>query len=112
MRKSDFAERLYARTFAQRPHRTGEIPEPVRGKHGRTLKRRDEIGAGQMRGVMFDAMKLRADFFRRSFKGCGEILVNSSEASHYPRAIEGEFWHAHGETQFRAQARPGIARDG
>ena len=112
MRESDFAEVLHARAFAQRPHGAGEIAEAVGGKDGGTFERRDKIGAGEMCGVMFDAMKLRLDFFRRSFEGCGEIFVNSGESFHHARAIEGEFGHAHRETQFGAEARPGIARDG
>ena len=112
MRERDFAERLHARTFAERPHGTGEIAEAVGGKDGAAFKGRDEISAGEMRGVMFDAMESRADFFRRSFEGCGEVFVNSGEAFHHASAIESEFGHAHCETQFGAQARPGIARDG
>ena len=73
---------------------------------------RDKVGAGEMRGVMFDAMKLRTDLFGRSFKGGGEIFVNSGEALHHTRAIEREFGHAHRETQLGTEARPGIARDG
>ena len=112
MRKSDFAEGLHARAFAERPHGTGKIAETVGGKDGGVLKGRDEIGAGEMRGVMFDAMELRADFFRRSFEGGSEIFVNSGETFHDARAIEREFGHAHRETQFGAEARPGIAGDG
>ena len=112
MRESDFAERRHARTFAERPHGTGEIAEAVGGKDGGAFERRDEIGAGEMRSVMFDAVELRADFFCRSFEGCGEVFVNSREAFHHAGAIECELRHAHCETKFGAQARPGIARDG
>ena len=110
--KSDFAEGLHARAFAERPHGAGKIAEAVGGKDGGVFEGRDEIGAGEMRGVMFDAMKLRADLFGRSFEGGGEIFVNSGEALHHTRAIERELRHAHRETQLGAQARPGIARDG
>ncbi len=65
-----------------------------------------------MRGVMFDAVELRADFFRRSFEGCGEVFVNSGETFHHAGAIESELGHAHSETKFGAQARPGVAWDG
>src|SRR6202042_2031913 len=85
MRESDFAERLHAGTFAERPHGTGEIAESVGGKNGGALERRNEIGASEMRGVMFDAVKLCADLLRRSFKGCGEVFLNSGEAFHHAR---------------------------
>ena len=38
--------------------------------------------------------------------------MNSGEALHHTRAIEREFRHAHRKTQFGANARPWIARDG
>ena len=112
MREGDFTERLHAWTFAERPHGAGEIAKAVGGKYGGPFEGRDKVGAGEMRGVMFDAMKLRTDLFGRSFKGGGEIFVNSGEALHHTRAIEREFGHAHRETQLGTEARPGIARDG
>jgi len=64
-----------------------------------------------MRGVMFDAVKPGANLFRGNIEGARKIFIDSGEAPHNPRAVEGEFRHAHREAQLRWQARPGIARD-
>ena len=65
-----------------------------------------------MRGVMLDAMKFRANFFGSDFEGGGEFFVNAGETAHDAGAIESKARHAHGETEFGAEAGPGIARDG
>src|SRR5580704_2752940 len=59
MRECDRAVDLHARTGAATPHRAREIAKPIRGQQCRLLKWGDEKGAGEMRLVMLDAMKLR-----------------------------------------------------
>ena len=44
-------------------------------------------------------------------KGRGELFADAREALHHLGAFEREARHAHGETQLRAEARPGIARN-
>ena len=111
MRERDFAEHLHARAFADRPHGARKIAEAVGGEHGGAFERRNEIRAGEVRGVVLDPMELRADTFGRHFKRRCQILADSREASHHARAFECKSRHAHRETQFRSQPRLGIARN-
>src|SRR5579864_439094 len=71
MRKCDGAIDANLRTFADSPHGAGEITQTVRREDGGTLKRGDEKRAGQMRLMVFNAMKLRANALRVQFKCSG-----------------------------------------
>ena len=58
MRKRVGARDVHAMSRAGSPHRAGEIAQPVRGKQRRALERRNKKRAGQMRLMVFHAMKL------------------------------------------------------
>src|SRR6202453_5310131 len=106
MGKGHFAEMPHLRTFAERPHRTGEISQTVGRKYRSAFERRNVKSTGQMRGVMLDPMEFCANGIGCNFKARSQVFLNPSETFHHPRAIQREFGHAHRETQFGSPPRP------
>src|SRR5579859_3818823 len=71
MRKCDGAVNANLRTFADSPHGAGEITQTVGREDGGTVKRGDKKCAGEMRLMVFNAMKLRANALRVQFECSG-----------------------------------------
>src|SRR6185437_282741 len=80
MRKCDGAIHANLRAFADSPHGAGEITQTIRREHDGMVKRGDKKCAGQMRLVMFDAMKLRVNALRVQIECSGELFFYSGEA--------------------------------
>ena len=101
------------RAFADGPHRAGEIAEPVGRENRGAVERRDEIRAGHVGRVVLDAMKSAQRIFSgatskadaRSSRMPAKRFITRSAVERKPR-------HAHGVAEFRAEARPRIARHG
>src|ERR1700678_4204843 len=68
MGKGHFAEMPHVRTFAERPHRTGEISQTVGRKYRSAFERRNVKSTGKMRGVMLDPMEFCANGIGHNFK--------------------------------------------
>ena len=64
-----------------------------------------------MSGVMFDAVEFGTNRIGRNVEARSQIFLDSGEAFHHPCAVHGKFRHAHRESDFGAEAGPGIARD-
>src|ERR1700690_2691627 len=111
MGKSYVAQRPHAGTIADRPHRAREVSQPVNGKYGSLVKRRNEIRTRQMGSVMLDPMELGTNTFQRYAKCCREFLGHPGKALHHAQTIESKSWHAHCVTKLGAEARTWITRN-
>ena len=94
MRERHRAVHLHAVALAGGPHGAGEVTQAVGGEQRRLLERRDKKCAAEMRLMMFDAMKLRAQCLRIGVEGLRQRLRNAHELLQHLGAFPREARHA------------------
>ena len=112
MWEAHVAQHAHARPFADGPHGAGEIAQAVGRKHRGLLEWRNVIRARQVRGVVLDAVKLRANAFRGDPERAGDVLAHSGETLHHAQTVQRKSRHAGSEAQLGAKPRPRVARNG
>src|SRR5208282_918530 len=94
MRKRNRAFYLHAASGAASPHGAGEIAQSVRGKQRRPFERRNKKRAREMRLMVFDAMKLRGNTFRRGLECMCQCFGYPCELHQNFRSFASERRHA------------------
>ena len=95
------------------PHMVlAKSPRPSAESKRGAFERRNKKTAGQVRLVMFDAMKFRFDFLRVDIERGRQSFGNAGERDQDLGALPREGRHAQGIKQFGEQARVRIARNG
>ncbi len=114
MRKVCPLNHVQRRTAPDRPRCAHEIAEPVDGRHCRFIKRRDEIGTRQMRGMMLDPVKRGLLVGRRQSEGLVHLVGQATNAVVVCAAVAHEFAlgpMADRKCRLAPEVRPRIARD-
>jgi hypothetical protein len=93
------------RSLTASPHQAREIFQAVRPIGVRRARRWNVESAGQMRGVMLDEVKFRANCSRRHVKSCHRVFARPSKAVRDTSAAKPEFGRPYGESAL-FQAEP------
>ena len=94
VRKYNHAVNFHAVAGARSPHRAREIAKPVGGKQSGALEWRNEEATCQMRLMVFDTVKLCANFLWIGIKRRRQRFRNPREFRQHFDAFPRERWHA------------------
>src|SRR6266404_3710064 len=83
----DLTQKLNRVPFPFGPHRGDEITKAINREQRRTLERRNEKRAGQVRAMMLDVMKFRPQAFGRNTKRPRQVILQVAHFSRVSHAI-------------------------
>src|ERR1700689_572516 len=111
MREGDAALNAHTATLARPPHCAGEIAQSIGRKQRRSIERRYEECAGQVRPMVLHTMEAGPNTLGIDFQALREGRRDVCKRSPSTAAVQREVRHAQGVEQLRSHPGPWAAWD-